>query len=1137
MIPTELLDASGNRVEIFGTSGPAASMYIASRFRKRGNTLLVITESTQRAKQLMEELEYLLPESPVLSFPDYETLPYDIFAPQQDLISDRLETLYCLKTGMKCIAVTPVSAALGRITSPDYVLSSAMVLKKGQRLSMTGLAEILAANGYQRAAQVYSTGEFAVRGSLIDLFPAGLDEPCRVDFFDDEIDSIRIFDAESQRTVREVRDIRLLPAREFPIQPPDIERFRRKYREAFGASLDQESVYQQVSGGRIPSGIEYYLPLFLEHTSSLTDYLPEDAQVILTPGVKEQAEIFLDYVASRQGTDETGGLRPRLAVAELYHQTDELLHLLKKRSMIVLKKEAAAREKDLSFKLAPLPDVSLKTGGGGLKELKKYIGSCPDDSRFLFSVYSAGRLETICDLLSDIGVTPREVKTFDDFDRSDARFCCIVSPFDEGRIFEATGARLVTETEIFGSSYVSSKRSSKNVHADAVIRNLAELKIGDLIVHYKYGIGRYRGLEIQNIGGINKEFFCLEYADDARLYVEITELHLISRYMGAQNPKLSALGSDVWEKNRRKAQEKVKDVAAQLLDVYARRAVKRGCAFSFDRASYSRFVAEFPYEETQDQQKAINAVIADMTSERTMDRLVCGDVGFGKTEVAIRAAFIAATAGRQVAVLVPTVLLAEQHYDTFRTRFAKEAINIAVLSRFKTGREQSLILDSLASGATDIVIGTHKLLSKKIKYKDLGLLIVDEEHRFGVQQKEVIKSLRTEVDILTLTATPIPRTLNMAFSGLRDLSLITTPPARRLAIKTFLHQKDDAIVKEAVSRELKRGGQVYYLYNDVATIDQRTEELSNLLPEATIRAAHGQMRERDLAMIMNQFYHHRFDVLVCSTIIENGIDVPAANTIVIEHADRFGLAQLHQIRGRVGRSNRQAYAYLLIPPEKLLTSDAQKRLKAITMHDDLGAGFALASHDLEIRGAGELLGEEQSGQIAAVGFTLYMEMLSNATAALKNGREVSLDELESKDTEINLNVSAVIPSDYMGDISTRLSFYKQISSAGDPRALKELKDELRDRYGPIPELTENLFALNSLRLRASALGISGITVSKVTSFVKFGDQNKTDPAKIVAMMQKSPADFRLDGSRIRLLKKIEPEECLAYVEDLIRSLE
>ncbi len=1141
-IDKKLLNISGNCTDIYNSSELNTALYLAGLCQGNDHIILAVLPSTQEVYKLAEELRYLNLSCPVLKFSDYETLPYDTFSPQQELISNRLETLYTLKTTKRAIVLGSVSALLGRIAPPEYVLSHALVVRTGQSLDMNALIHDLEKTCYTRVSQVYEQGEYAVRGSLIDLFPSGSKTPFRIDFFDDEIDSIRIFDPENQRTSEIVKEIRLLPAREFPIQPEDIDRFRKQYRNHFGASLEADSVYQLVSKGRIPPGIESYLPLFYEQTSTICDYLNQDSQIVLVNDAVKQAENFTEYVKQRYASadpeNQDGALArlyPKLKPEVLYIPCNDLLGCFKEFTRIRLHKEDLCSDKKKRFATSEIPDISIKSKKDKLEDLNDFVKN-NNHCRFLFSAYSPGRVETIRDTLREINIAPVLFSTMKEFAGSDEKFGILVSPFDEGQIFTSDNCVFITEYELFGNSFVTARRNNKNIQADAIIRNLAELKIDEKIVHYKYGIGLYKGLEIRNINGVNKEFFCLEYADGAKLYVEITELHLISRYTGGANPPLNRLGSETWIKNRSKAQEKVKDVAVQLLDVYSKRAVKKGFAFKFDRKSYNSFITGFPYEETEDQKRAIESVISDMTQNKTMDRLICGDVGFGKTEVAIRAAFIAVTNNKQVAILVPTVLLAEQHYESFRNRFASEAVNIEVLSRFKTAGEQKKILEDLAAGKIDIIIGTHKLLSKSIKYSDLGLLIVDEEHRFGVKQKELIKALRSEVDILTLTATPIPRTLNMAFSGLRDLSLITTAPAKRLAIKTFLKQTDSTLIREAIMRELKRGGQVYFLHNDVSTIEKRAEDIANLVPEAKIEVAHGQMNERHLGMIMNNFYHQKFNVLVCTTIIETGIDIPSANTIIIERADQFGLAQLHQIRGRVGRSNHQAYAYLLTPPPKLITRDAVKRLEAITMHEDLGVGFALANHDLEIRGAGELLGDEQSGQIASVGFTLYMEMLNNAITALKNGEELSLMELSDRTTEINLNISAIIPDEYISDISFRLSFYKRLASAESPEDLGIIKEELIDRFGPLPPEVSCLLEVTRLRMTAEEMGISNITVSSVTSFISFTSDTKVDPVKLVSLVQRYPNQFKVEKDRLKILLKLEVQDRLKFIQDLITEL-
>ena len=1135
MFNPEIINADGSCVSIGNAYGCAVPLYISELYRSKKQQYLVICREPATANHLLDDLKFLLPGEQILSFSDYETLPYDSFSPQQDLISNRMEALFTLMHTPCCIVIAAVGTLLQRTAPRSYIEKHVFVLNRGQEISMTEITSTLTRNGYLRVSQVYGQGEFAVRGSLIDLFPSGMSSPYRIDFFDDEIESIKIFDPESQRTGEETGQIRLLPAREFPIQKTDIELFRQNYRENFGASLDPASIYQQVSSGHIPAGIEYYLPFFYQETSCVLDYLSPDARIIGIHQIYEQAESFCTYVKQRYetGSGENSDDRPKLKPELLYFSPDNFFHRMKNFRQVKISEPQSGH--GLNFSISRPEDLSIGSQSPKMSKLRKWLDLNPQ-LRILFSAYSAGRVDTVCEHLREIAILPVQCKSIDQFVSSGEKYGIVVTSLDEGIVFSDPAVAIITESELFGNTYIATRRNNRNVQADAIIRNLAELKLGEKIVHYKYGIGCYRGLEIREINGINKEFFCLEYADNARLYVEITELHLISRYTGGANPPLNKLGSDAWTKNREKAQKKVRDVAVQLLDIYAKRATRTGYRFKFYKEAYNKFAADFPYVETEDQKRAILSVITDMTQNKTMDRLICGDVGFGKTEVAVRAAFIAVSNGKQVAVLVPTVLLAEQHYETFKNRFAGEAVNIESLSRFKTASEQTRILNDLADGKIDILIGTHKLLGKSVIYHDLGLLIVDEEHRFGVKQKETIKAMRADVDILTLTATPIPRTLNMAFSGLRDLSLITTPPAKRLAIKTFLKQMDFGIIREAVTRELKRGGQVYYIHNEVTTIENRAEELRNLLPEARIEVAHGQMNERSLGLIMNNFYRQKFNVLVCTTIIETGIDIPSCNTIIIERADKFGLAQLHQLRGRVGRSSHQAYAYLLTPPPKLMSADAVKRLEAITMHEDLGVGFALANHDLEIRGAGELLGDEQSGQIAAVGFTLYMEMLGNAINSLKDGNDQSLSDLSSKSTEINLDISALIPADYISDISTRLIFYKRLVSASNPDEFQSIKAEMIDRFGLIPPPLSDLFEIHKIRLRVEPLGIESIAMTNVTRFIKFRPKNAINPDRIVKLLISSPKDYQLEELKLKILRKVEPQEQIRFINDLLSSL-
>ncbi len=889
-----------------------------------------------------------------------------------------------------------------------------------------------------------------------------------------EIDSIRTFDVDTQRTLDEINSINLLPAHEFPTDDKGIEFFRAQFRETFGEiRRDPEHIYQQISKGTLISGIEYWQPLFFSEMATLFDYLPEQTLFVDMENNQMQGERFYQDAKQRYEQRKVDPMRPLLSPEKLWLNVDEVNRRLKSYPRITFKAEkvrSSVRQKNLP--VAALPELTIQSQQKEpLGQLRQFIEHFKGN--VLFSVETEGRRETLLDLLSPLKLKPKQIQSLDQ--AKNEKFSLLVSSLEQGFIIEQSlPVAIIGETNLLGERVQQRSRDKrKTINPDTLVRNLAELKIGQPVVHLAHGVGRYGGLVTLDTGGIKAEYLLLNYANESKLYVPVTSLHLISRYVGGsdESAPLHKLGNEAWAKSRQKAAEKIRDVAAELLDVYAQREAKKGFAFKYDREEFQQFAATFPFEETYDQEMAINAVISDMCQPKAMDRLVCGDVGFGKTEVAMRAAFLAVMNHKQVAVLVPTTLLAQQHYENFKDRFANLPVNVEVLSRFKTAKEQKQILENLAEGKVDILIGTHKLIQSDVKFSDLGLLIIDEEHRFGVRQKEKIKQLRANIDILTLTATPIPRTLNMAMNGIRDLSIISTPPARRLSIKTFVRQNDDLVVREAILREILRGGQVYYLHNDVASIENTAEKLTALVPEARVIVGHGQMRERELERVMSDFYHQRYNVLVCSTIIETGIDVPTANTIIIERADHFGLAQLHQLRGRVGRSHHQAYAYLLTPPPKMMTKDAERRLDALENLDNLGAGFILATHDLEIRGAGELLGNEQSGQIESIGFSLYMELLDAAVKALKEGCEPSLEELTQQQADIELRVPALLPDDYLGDVNMRLSFYKRIAAAESKSELDELKVELIDRFGLLPDATKNLLQIAELRLLVEPLKV------------------------------------------------------------------
>ena len=992
VLPESIPDAvSGKKskepLKISSLPGSAMSFAAAELSSKHDGMLLVITEDTASAERMLAETADILgTDENLLCFPGYETLPYDSFAPRQDVISERAEALYFLRTSKKGAVFAAADTILQRLPPPEFIVKSSFIIKKGEERDPEELRRFLSDSGYLAVETVMEHGEFSMRGSILDVFPMGAMHPCRIDFFDTEVDSIRFFDPETQRSDKESLDgIRILPAREYPTEKDAIERFRIAYRKLFGASLDEGSVYKAVSEGSFPGGIEYYLPLFFEKTFSVFDYLPENSLVVTAGDTGAAMEAFLHDTAFRA---RTGGdaLRPRLAPDILYWTKPDISAASARFGRIMLTALPSDGGDAKAASAAPLPDLA--GDGRNFRKLSDFIAAFK--GKIILSAPGEGRLDILDDALRAAGIKAASCRTLKSAILSPERVVLTASSLAAGALFKGEPqTAVITETELLGTAaeFRKKRKASKDFAAENVVKSLGDLKPGSRVVHFDHGIGKYLGLETITTDGFSAEYLVIEYAGGSRLYVPVTSLSLVSRYTGADNPPLNSLGSDSWKKSRQKAIRKARDTAAEILDTNARRSMKKGFAFRMDKKGYGEFCGRFPYDMTEDQEKAENAVLADMESERPMDRLVCGDVGFGKTEIALRAACLAALNGKQTAVLAPTTLLAEQHFETFSERFSETGATVEVLSRFKTAKQSKEIIEKLESGAIDVIIGTHKLLSGKIKFKDLGLLIVDEEHRFGVRQKEKIKAMRADIDILTLTATPIPRTLNLAFSGLRDLSIIATPPAGRLSIKTLIRHDDDHIIKEAVLRELNRGGQVYFLHNDIKTIEAAAGRLQGLVPQAKIRFAHGRMEKSGLEKTMNDFYRRRFNVLVCTSIIETGLDIPTANTIIIERADRFGLAQLHQIRGRVGRSKHQAYAYLLVPEAAELDRDAKARLRAIESSDELGAGFSLATSDLEIRGAGELLGEEQSGQITTVGFDLYMDMLENAVKFLKEGRE------------------------------------------------------------------------------------------------------------------------------------------------------
>jgi transcription-repair coupling factor (superfamily II helicase) len=1122
---------------------PSAShgLVAAELARSLNQPVLLLTADTASAYQLEQNLRFFAAELPVRLLPDWETLPYDNFSPHEDIVSERLRTLSELPTMANGILVAPISTLMQRIAPPDYVRQHSLLLKRGQHVDISTFRLELEKSGYHHVDTVYQHGEYASRGAIIDIFPMGSEFPYRLDLLDQEIDSLRSFDPETQRGIESVNEIRLLPGKEFPLDDNGIALFRRQWHERFNVDHRKCPVYQDVSDGIAPAGIEYYLPLFFQQTGTLFDYLPNNTWVLNTTGIEGAAEHYWQDIQQRY-EQRIGDLqRPVLPPAGVFQTVPELFATLKNYPRISLSEsELPAAAGSFNFAIATAPPLSIDAKHSDpIAALRSYS----QHRKVLLCAESAGRREALIDLLARHKLKPESFASWRAFADSKCEFGITIAPIDEGISGDAPYAfALIAESQLFGKRVSQSRRRKKAAAstAESVVKNLAELRVGAPVVHADHGVGRYLGLQSLNVDNQASEFLALEYADGAKLYVPVGSLQLISRYSGADddNAPLHRLGTEQWSKAKRKAAEKIRDVAAELLDIYARREAREGRAFELSDEDYQQFADAFPFEETPDQQVAIEAVLGDLKSLRPMDRLVCGDVGFGKTEVAVRAAFVAVQNGTQVAILVPTTLLAQQHFESFRDRFADWPVNIEVLSRFRSAAEQKGVIAELHAGKVDILIGTHKLLSNDIHYKNLGLVIIDEEHRFGVRQKEALKNLRAEVDVLTMTATPIPRTLNMSMAGIRDLSIIATPPARRLSVKTFVRESDDGLIKEAILREILRGGQVYYLHNEVKTIEKTARDLEAMIPELRIGVGHGQMRERELEQVMSDFYHKRHNVLVCSTIIETGIDVPNANTIIIDRADKFGLAQLHQLRGRVGRSHHQAYAYLLTPPVKQLTSDAQKRLTAISEADTLGAGFTLATQDMEIRGAGELLGEGQSGQIHSIGFTLYMDMLDRAVNAIKAGKKINLEDNNADHIDVNLRLPALIPDEYLPDVQSRLMLYKRIASAVDSHELRELQVEMIDRFGLLPNQVKNLFRCAEIRLHAGALGLSKIEASNQGGRVEFAEDTQVHPLNIVKLVQMAPARYQLDGANALKFKEPleDPAQRFDFVEALLNKL-
>lgn len=1115
---TSLLYTPPEKKQVWGQLyGSSLALALAEYCQNTPGIKLVIAADNLSAMQLQADLAFFLEKQTssqeLLFFPDWEILPYDQFSPHQDLISERLYTLSRIRQISEALVIVSATTLMHRICPPAFLQQYALILKTGQKLLLDVFRHQLQQAGYRCVNKVFEHGEFAVRGSIIDLFPMGSNYPFRIELFDDSIESLRLFDIETQRTIEKIPEINILPAREFPLNETSKTLFRRRFREQFPGNPALCPVYEAISQDQFPAGIEYYLPLFFEESSTLFDYLPANASLCLVENIPERAAAFWEEIEERYNQRCYDLSRPILKPDLCFIKPDALLAKVNTWPHIRCFHQPAEKKGAHNLTVNPAPDLPVdRKSAEPLKPLAAYCKN--PEWRYLLLVESAGRREVMLDLLKHSGIKPEIQESWQGFLQSSAPVCIATGALRFGCELPEAKIAIIVESQLFGEASTPLRRNaSKSVDPDLIIRSLAELTIGTAVVHLQFGVGRYQGLEYIESQGLANEFLVLVYAGDDKIYVPVTSMHMISRYTGADNEHapLHKLGTDRWQKEKKKAAEKVNDAAIELLEIYAKREAQPGHVYHLQQDEYQRFMLGFPFTETLDQLQAVEQIIEDMQSSRPMDRLICGDVGFGKTEVAMRAAFIAAQNGKQVCILAPTTLLAGQHYTSFSDRFADFAISIDLLSRFKSPKEANEVIAGLESGRIDIVIGTHKLFNKAIKFKNLGLLIIDEEHRFGVRQKEHIKAMRTHVDILSMTATPIPRTLNMAMAGIRDISLITTPPARRLAIKTFWQEKQDTVIREAILREILRGGQVFFLHNNVQTIENMKQELENLLPEAKIAIAHGQMRERALEQIMADFYHHRFNVLLCTTIIETGIDIPTANTIIINRADTFGLAQLHQLRGRVGRSHHQAYAYLLTPPEKLISPDAVKRLEALVSLEDLGAGFTLATHDLEIRGAGELLGESQSGNIHAVGFTLFMEMLDKAIVDLKSGKTPELSAPLPQGTEIDLRISAIIPENYIVDIHGRLIMYKRIAHAKNREDLQDLQAELIDRFGLLPPPLKHLLLITQLKIQASAMGIKRIRANGQQGKLEFEEQPQLDPGVLISLIQVHAKRYKMDG--------------------------
>ena len=1127
LVPPVPAPRAGQRFTFSGLVGSADAALIAQsaiRYRNDFSVMVVFCAQAQEAQRLLEEIPAFAPQLKTRLLPDWEILPYDHFSPHQDLVSERLATLYELLNGSCDIVLVPVTTVLQRLGPPQFLSGHTFFFRQNDKLNEAALKLQLQQAGYDPVSAVMRPGEYSIRGGLIDLFPMGSNLPYRLDLFGDEIEQIRAFDPDTQRSLYPVKEVRILPGHEFPFDDESRTAFRGRWREVFEGDPSRCSIYKDANLGIPSAGIESYLPLFFDEQSSLFDYFPRTGDpvwLVNIGNVEQSIRNFWKDTQSRYEFLKHDLDRPILSPHQLFLDVDEFFSIAKPYARLILENEFEINQEANTFQTAP--DVAVhRRDADPISRLRHVVSQ--EKLRVLVCSDSAGRKESIRQLLKEsngiageegkplYSLQPEEFESIADFVKSNSLFGLVTAPLFNGFLWTSENLLVLTEAELFTSTARQRRKGkgTENADPDMLFKDLSELKIGDPVVHSEHGIGRYQGLVLLNLAApketpIFEEFLHLQYAGDATLYVPVQQLQMVTRYAGSDpdSAPLHQLGSGQWDKAKRKAAQQIRDTAAELLGLYAARAIRKGHAFEFSAHDYAAFTESFGFEETPDQANAISAVIGDMTSATPMDRLVCGDVGFGKTEVALRASFVAVMGGKQVAILAPTTLLAEQHVATWKDRFADWPVRIVELSRFKTTKEINAALQAIAKGEADIIIGTHKLLSKETQFANLGLVIVDEEHRFGVRQKDALKALRAEVDILTLTATPIPRTLGMAMEGLREFSIIATAPQKRLAIKTFVRREGDGVIREAVLREIKRGGQVYFLHNEVETIENRKHALQELIPEARISVAHGQMHERELEAVMREFVTQRTNILLCTTIIETGIDVPTANTIIMHRADKFGLAQLHQLRGRVGRSHHQAYAYLLVPDPEALSKQAQLRLNAIQAMEELGSGFYLAMHDLEIRGAGEVLGDKQSGEIHEIGFQLYTEMLNRAVKSLRSGKEPDLLAPLQATTDVNLGIPALLPDDYCPDVHERLSLYKRFANCNDFSELMGLREELVDRFGDLPDQAKSFYETHRLRLEMQGFGIKKIDASPLSIQIQFIPNPPIDSLKIIQLIQSS----------------------------------